>query len=335
MSNTFNSSYDEDIESDNSDDKQLFDERMKSLKRNRIKKMMVYFILIYVGVVLIFLSKSDFSIYSFFKENILAVIGTILIAICVFLIISEIYKNKNPDVSVSFYDVDKEYNSARRIIEEQLIIDRLKMDELKNYKYSTVSDPHSDLIYDPLEYNNDIKSNDHLESFVKYFDSIKKLLEEKSEISDRKASILLDKGTSYTIFGIVFYIASIVFWQVMFLTYGYQKQFLWGIVSCSFLFLFIEFLSAWFLKQYRNFIDASTYLIKVKSIFDKYMLTYLINNEIEDEGSKKESLLLLLKLINTEIQWPETPLNKSNEVSFAKETLNSISDLVRVMKKQV
>ncbi|WP_217649219.1 hypothetical protein, partial [Yersinia ruckeri] len=75
MSNTFNSSYDEDIESDNSDDKQLFDERMKSLKRNRIKKMMVYFILIYVGVVLIFLSKSDFSIYSFFKENILAVIG--------------------------------------------------------------------------------------------------------------------------------------------------------------------------------------------------------------------------------------------------------------------
>ncbi len=335
MSDTFNSSSNECIESENSDNEKLLDKRARTLKRNRVKKMMIYFILIYVGIVMIFLSKSDFSIYSFFKENTLAVIGTALIAICIFLMINELYKNKHSEVSVSFYDVDKEYNSARRIIEEQLIIDRAKMNEFKHYKYSTVSEPHSDSINDFLEYNNEIKNNDHLESFVKYFDSIKKLLEEKSEISDRKASILLDKGTSYTIFGIVFYIASIVFWQVMFLTYGYQKQFLWGIISCSFLFLFIEFLSAWFLKQYRNFIDASTYLIKVKSIFDKYMLTYLINNEIEDESSKKESLLLLLKLINTEIQWPENTLNKSSEVSFAKETLNSISDLVSVIKKQV
>ncbi|MDH8179558.1 hypothetical protein QIG81_27635, partial [Klebsiella pneumoniae] len=76
-------------------------------------------------------------------------------------------------------------------------------------------------------------------------------------------------GTSYSKGGITFFITSIIVWQVLSWLTGFKEQYIYGMISCSLLFIFIEFLSAWFLKQYRHFVDTSTYHIKVKSIFDK------------------------------------------------------------------
>jgi len=171
---------------------------------------------------------------------------------------------------------------------------------------------------------------DLVKSFGSYFNGIRMTLEGKASIADEKASILLDKGTAYSKWGITFYIISIIAWQIVSWIKTFEAQFIYGIVSCTVLFIFIEFLSAWFLKQYRQFVDTSTYLIKVKSIFDKYMLAYLILKETPD--NQKENLSKMLDFLNEEIKWPETYLLKNGDISFAKETMEAMTHFAKTMK---
>jgi hypothetical protein len=101
------------------------------------------------------------------------------------------------------------------------------------------------------------------------------------------------------------------------------------------LFIFIEFLSAWYLKQYRQFIDTSTYLIKVKSIFDKYMLVYWASREASElSQDKRKSVVQLIDLLRQEIKWPETYLTKNPELSFAKEALETMTLFVKSVKDE-
>jgi len=173
-------------------------------------------------------------------------------------------------------------------------------------------------------------------TFMLYFESIRNLLEQKADVADRKASILLDKGTAYSRFGIALFLFAVVAWQVVAGYTGFKIQYIYGIVSTSLLFIFIEFLSAWFLKQYRQFVDTSTYLIKVKSIFDKYMLVYLAGKEAIAEGNdSKKSKQVLFGLLSEEITWPDTYLTKNPDVSFAKEALEAMTLMVKSMKADV
>ncbi|RZZ88368.1 hypothetical protein [Pseudoxanthomonas winnipegensis] len=170
-------------------------------------------------------------------------------------------------------------------------------------------------------------------TFVLYFESIRSLLEQKAEVADKKASILLDKGTAYSRFGIGFFVFAIITWQVVAHYTGFQIQYIYGIVSTSLLFVFIEFLSAWFLKQYRQFVDTSTYLIKVKSIFDKYMLVYLAGKEAIAEGhDSRKATRMLFGLLSEEIAWPDTYLTKNPDVNFAKEALEAMTLMIKSIK---
>jgi hypothetical protein len=172
-------------------------------------------------------------------------------------------------------------------------------------------------------------------TFRSYFSSIRQLLEQKAAAADEKASILLDKGTSYSRGGIVFFVVAIIAWQVLSYFTEFRVQYIYGIVSCSLLFVFIEFLSAWFLKQYRHFVDTSTYLIKVKSIFDKYMLVYLASREaISDGHDTKKSTGHLLDLLKTDISWPDSYLHKTPDVSFAREAIETMSVLAKSMRNE-
>lgn len=172
-------------------------------------------------------------------------------------------------------------------------------------------------------------------TFVGYFESIRTLLEQKAAASDEKASILLDKGTSYSRWGIYFFVFSIAAWQLMARLTGFQTQYIFGIVSCSILFIFIEFLSAWFLRQYRQFVDTSTYLIKVKSLFDRYLLVYFAATEAITEGrDSRKATIQLIDLLRSDIPWPETYLTKTADVSFAKEALETIALLTRTIRDE-
>ena len=173
------------------------------------------------------------------------------------------------------------------------------------------------------------------ETFTTYFTSIRKIIEQKANVADEKASILLDKGTSYSRWGIWFFLFSITTWQMLSWVHGFQVQFIYGIASCSVLFIFIEFLSAWFLRQYRHFVDTSTYLIKVKSIFDRYMLCYLATCEFTDSVNNKDRDKFLHELLSGDIKWPDTYLFKSADISFAKEALETMSLFANNMKTQI
>lgn len=171
-------------------------------------------------------------------------------------------------------------------------------------------------------------------TFTSYFTSIVETLEAKADAADEKASILLNKGTSYSKWGIAFFIASIATWQVLAWANQFQNQFIYGIISCSILFAFIEFLSAWFLRQYRHFVDTSTYLLRVKSILDRYLLTYLAAKEqVKPDGSiDGKAFTALNALLKEPIKWPETELFDKANTNFAKDAAESITFLAKELK---
>lgn len=170
-----------------------------------------------------------------------------------------------------------------------------------------------------------------LNSFKSYFLKIINILEEKSIDSDKKASILLDNGKLYFITGITYFIIAIIFWQIYISYIGeFKTNHIYGIVSTSLVFIFIQFISAWYLRQYKSFSDTSTYLTKIKSIFDKYMLIYLVSVE---KGDKDFSILL--EQLSSEIKWPETYLLKNADISFAKDALETMTTMAQTFKNEV
>lgn len=141
------------------------------------------------------------------------------------------------------------------------------------------------------------------ESFQSTLYEITSSLSHQASISDEKASTLLDKGMTYAIGGIIFFGVSILVWQSIFHFIGFNKSHIYGMVSCATLFLAIELISAWFLKQYRNYVDAATELRKIKAIFDKFLLMKLVSEESEPSNSLNNNLADLLA---RDIVWPET-----------------------------
>lgn len=184
-----------------------------------------------------------------------------------------------------------------------------------------------------IPFKNINKTNSYKESsnsFKEYFNHIIKNLELKSSDADKKASILLDNGKFYSMIGIFYFIISIIVWQFYISSVGFKTHHIYGIISSSLVFVFIEFLSAWYLRQYKSFSDTSTYLTKIKSIFDKYMLIYLISVEINENDFN-----VLLEQLASEIKWPETYLLKNADISFAKEALETMTTMAQAFQKEV
>lgn len=288
------------------------------------KSFLIASLFMYSGLGLMLLGQSHYSISYLFERFGLQALGALISFISIVFVMNDLQKYKKER---NFQDVDLK-GEAQNFPFTELIAE---IQELKNNQ-------KNDIDYEKIEaLLNQKSAMIHADgvgskpTFSSYFDNIRSVLENKSKNADEKASILLDKGTSYAKNGIYFFIFSIIVWQMLSLFYDFRTQYIYGIISCSVLFVFIEFLSAWFLRQYRHFVDTSTYLIKVKSIFDKYYLVYLILQEAE---SDKESKQQLLALLSEEIKWPDTYLFKSPDISFAKEAIETMTLLAKELKKQ-
>ncbi|WP_394651847.1 hypothetical protein [uncultured Acinetobacter sp.] len=179
--------------------------------------------------------------------------------------------------------------------------------------------------------DNKVTPRESSNSFSSYFTSVINYLEIKSIDSDKKASLLLDNGKRFSALGILFFIVATIVWQSYISYIGkFETHHIYGIISTSLVFIFIEFLSAWYLRQYKSFSDTSTYLTKIKSIFDKYMLIYLVSVEKGDKD-----FTILLEQLSSEIKWPETYLLKNADVSFAKDALETMTTMAQAFKKEV
>ena len=106
--------------------------------------------------------------------------------------------------------------------------------------------------------------------------------------------------------------------------------------SFSLLFIFIEFISAWFLKQYRHYVDTSSYLIKMKSIFDRYaMAHYVVNETSAAEGDKKEGGAKLIEMLTKEIKWPDPHPTKKANNGFAQDAMESMAETIKSLSGAV
>lgn len=289
----------------------------------RRPRMLITILLAYLGIGMVVLGVTKQDITPLIQEYGLAGAGALVAFIALVLQFDDSRRRREElDERVSSVD-----ERRREITESEALRDLWK--EIKNVKETQQVD--YDKIENIISKSEQKKNQVRLEqykSFSSYFDGIRTLLENKSTDADEKASILLDKGTAYSKFGIIFFIVSIALWQgISFLT-GFKEQYIYGIVSCSLLFVFIEFLSAWFLRQYRNYVDTSTYLIKIKSIFDRYMLTYLAIHDSEKDTTS------LAHVLSDDIKWPETYLMKNVDVSFAKEAMEAMTYMAQTVKKE-
>ncbi|RMP59449.1 hypothetical protein ALQ18_01385 [Pseudomonas marginalis pv. marginalis] len=169
--------------------------------------------------------------------------------------------------------------------------------------------------------------------FERYMLDLTRYLETHISVSEKKASLLLDKGTSYLWRGIVFYILSIVVWQVVTAFFKLGEYVVWGMVSCSLTFLVVEFLAAWFLRQYKSFTDAAFNLVRVKSVFNRYFLSYLaikeFSSSIEDVAGMRAQML---KVIEEDIKWLEPAPQKLGELNHMVAMFESMSGFVEKLK---
>lgn len=289
-------------------------------------------ILVYAGIGIPFLLRSESDLFYLLKSQAPMVVG-VLVAIMGFVMMtSEMSKLRVSRREERFVDVDEKRSVESSDLQLRILKD---IKSLKNQTSSLTSEKIEELLLKASERK--AKEDSALfESFENYFNDIRSVLIEQAHTADKKASILLDKGTTYSRWGIMFFIAAIVAWQVLAWITGFKEQYVYGIFSCSLLFVFIEFLSAWFLKQYRHFVDASTYHIKVKSIFDKYMMSFLAIKTLGGDNENQESKYqAMLKILEDDIKWPETYLLKNGDVSFAKEALETMTHFAKEMKSEV
>ena len=151
-------------------------------------------------------------------------------------------------------------------------------------------------------------------------------LNEQMKVADMKSSHLLDRGAKYIKNGIMFYVASILIFQLAGHLVGVSNLMVAGIVSCSLTFLVIEFLAAWFLRQYKAFVDSSTNLLRVISIYNSILLSYHGIKEFAPtgEGMGDKMRAEILEILSREIKWPHpTPL-KGGDVSHMVEMFDSL-----------
>lgn len=294
-------------------------------------KVILGAVLMYAGLGIPFLMRTQSDFFVLLKEYGPVTLGVILAFVGLSMMFSEMNRLRRLRREDRFVDVDEnrsndDYKFQRKILNE--------LNSLKA-KSDGLSPEAVEAIVSEMIEAKTLDQERMYDSFEDYFNEIRRVLLEQAHTSDKKASILLDKGTAYSKGGITFFILSIVAWQILAWITGFKEQYIYGIVSCSLLFIFIEFLAAWFLKQYRHFVDTSTYHIKVKSIFDKYMMSYLAIKSLSgNEGSEESKYQAMLRVLEEDIKWPESYLLKNGDVSFAKEALETMTQFAKAMKSE-
>lgn len=295
-------------------------------------KIVIYITCAYAGMILYYFSMHDVDFIETIRKSGIKYFGLFIAIIFMMLFMFEFIKVMRRRNEERFIDVDNKRKSYSRSSDTDVILTELQ--QLKANQSSIDYDKIVNLV-NMTRKEQSQSDTEIYSSFSSYFNSIKYLLEEQARVADQKASILLDKGTSYSKGGITFFIISIISWQILSWSGGFKEQYIYGIVSCSLLFIFIEFLSAWFLKQYRHFVDTSTYLIKVKSIFDRYMLSYLtvqhLSSSSDDNKAKYQKMLTLL---SEDIKWPESYLLKNGDISFAKEAMETMTHFAKAIRSE-
>ncbi|TVT90798.1 hypothetical protein [Pseudomonas sp. RGB] len=170
------------------------------------------------------------------------------------------------------------------------------------------------------------------EPFESYCSSILKSLSAYATSSEETATKLLDKGVAFMAGGLVFYILAIVVWQIFAnLTHPDPHVMYVGMAACSMTFVVVEFLAAWFFKQYRYYVEVSMTCLRVRSGYDRYLLGYYALREFKGEAdqSLRDQMSAILK---EDVKWPTYKSGAANDFNYMMESMNASHTTLEKMK---
>lgn len=161
------------------------------------------------------------------------------------------------------------------------------------------------------------------EPFEIYCSSILKSLSAYATSSEVTATKLLDKGVAFMAGGLVFYLLAIVIWQVFAnLTHPDPYVMYVGMAACSMTFIVVEFLAAWFFKQYRYYVEVSLACLRVRSVYDRYLLGYYALKEFKTDGDEKIRNQMS-EILKEDVKWPTYKGASANDFNYMVESMSS------------
>lgn len=159
--------------------------------------------------------------------------------------------------------------------------------------------------------------------FEVHISYILKSLSAYATSSEVTATKLLDKGVAFMAGGLVFYVSAIVLWQVFAnFTHPDPNVMYVGMAACSITFIVVEFLAAWFFKQYRYYVEVSLSCLRVRSVYDRYLLSYYSLREFKgeaDESIRKQ----MAEVIKEDVNWPAYKGGVANDFNYMVESMGA------------
>ena len=153
--------------------------------------------------------------------------------------------------------------------------------------------------------------------------SILKSLSAYATSSEITATKLLDKGVAFMAGGLVFYVVAVIVWQVFAnFTHPDPNVMYVGMAACSMTFIVVEFLAAWFFKQYRYYVEVSLSCLRVRSVYDRYLLNYYSLREFKgeaDESIRKQ----MAEVLKEDVNWPTYKGSVANDFNYMIESMGA------------
>lgn len=168
--------------------------------------------------------------------------------------------------------------------------------------------------------------------FEKYISKILRSLAAHAEASENTASKLLDKGVAFMAGGIVFYVLAIVLWQVFKNILNPDEHIMYvGMAACSMTFVVIEFLAAWFFKQYRYYVEISLACLRVRSVYDRFLLGYYAVREFDSE-EKLGACEKMVAMLEEDVKWPTPKSAIETDFNYMLESMSSAHTSIEKLK---
>jgi len=169
--------------------------------------------------------------------------------------------------------------------------------------------------------------------FVEHMRSIIESLDFQIDYAEEKASRLLEVGRSFVRNGIWLYVVNIIIWQayLYYINFALNAGVIVGMASSTVIFLIMEFLGSWYLKQYRHYGDSAFSYMKVRSSYNKYMLAYcaIVEFTTDDHSKAKEDML---RVLAESEKWPDLKDVNSNDFNYMLQSVESMGTIFEKLK---
>ncbi len=153
-----------------------------------------------------------------------------------------------------------------------------------------------------------------------------------------KAKEQLRSGLLISLIGILAYLGYGTFlFTIFFETHKFQNHHIFLFSTLSAIFIFMQFLAGWYLKQYRTTMDYANSLTSIKERYNKYILAKIATSDLTNNETNKLIETKLLFEILGDGKITDTALtNQTDNNNFAKEvfdSINNIKDLINNIGK--